>query len=408
MRAFIYVAILMPTSALAGGYIIPNENARDLALSQAAVANQTGPEAVLLNPAALAGPIGLAISASGELLINRTTWSDPKLGSSTLTPQNNWPPAGAISLGDHIGDGMAWGIGIGAAVPAGGSLVWPNGWPGQDYIQSVDQKVYLFGAAAAFQPLPYIKIGASYLRYQAEEELHQGINFIDHYGSGALGLAGGANAFGLGIQIKAPSIPLSIAASYKHTGTLALKGDAHFTGVPAPFTPLIHDQTVTESVKLPNVLDVGAAYAVARNVTVMAAYTFERWSVYNEDKFVGADGFTVTVPRNYNNAHVYRLGVEWQLMPELAVRAGGQRSISSQPATTLSPSLTDGDSWSYSLGAGVTVVPSLRIDAAYQHAIFDSVTAAGIETLPGTYKTHVDLFSVGVTWRCALALTSRH
>ena len=78
MRNLIFVlTILAPASALAGGYVIPNENARDLALAEASVADQTGPEAIFLNTAALAGPEGLAISASGELLVNRTTWSDP-------------------------------------------------------------------------------------------------------------------------------------------------------------------------------------------------------------------------------------------------------------------------------------------------------------------------------------------
>jgi len=402
MRKLFYsngVLAIASTSAFAGGYMIPNENARDLALSQAAIADQTGPEAVLINPAAVAGPIGLALSASGELLANRTTWSEPTLGSATLIPQYNTPPAGAISFGNRLGREMAWGMGVAAAVPAGGSLVWPNGWQGQDYIQSVDQKVYLFGAAAAFQPLRYVKIGVSFLRYQAQEELHQAINFLDHHGSAALGLAGGANSFGLGIQIQAPWFPLVVAASYKHSGTLTLDGDVHFTGVPTPFTALIHDQSVTEKLTVPNVLDVGAAYPISRNVKALATYTFERWSVYKADKFVGSDGFTVTVPRNYNNAHVLRIGAEWQLTSQWTIRAGGQRSLSSQPSDTLSPTLTDGHSWAYSIGAGVTVVPSLRFDAAYQHVIFDAVTATGTDALPGTYKTHVDLFSVGLTWR---------
>ena len=398
--------ILAPASALAGGYVIPNENARDLALSEASVADQSGPEALFLNTAALAGPEGLAISASGELLVNRTTWSDPALGNATLIPQNNLPPTGAVSFGTHLGSGMAWGIGIGAGVPAGGSLIWPNGWQGQEFIQTVDQKVYMFGAGAAFQPIPYLKIGATFLRYEAQEELHQSLNFLDHEGSAAIGMSGGSSTFGLAIQFNAPTIPLSIGANYKHSGDLPLEGDVHFTGVPPSFTSLIHDQTVTESLKIPNVLDVGAAYALVPNVKLMGTYTFERWSFFKEDKFVGADGFSVVVPRNYNNAHVYRLGLEWQLasLSELTVRLGGLRSISSQPTDTVSPTISDGNSWAYSIGAGVNATPNLRFDAGYQHAIFDAVTASGTETLPGTYKTHVDLFSVGISWRTDLGL----
>jgi long-chain fatty acid transport protein len=402
--------ILAPASALAGGYVIPNENARDLALSEATVADQHGPEALFLNIAALAGPEGLAVSSSGELLVNRTTWSDPNLGTATLVPQNNTPAVGAISFGQHFGSGMAWGIGAGAGIPAGGRIVWPNSWPGQQFIQTVDQKVYVLGVGGAFQPLPYVQLGVSYLRYQATEVLRQELNFLDHFGDADLGLSGGANSFGLALQVKFPNIPLSLGANYKHSGNLGLSGDAHFTAVPASFTPMIHDQAVSEQLTIPNVLAVGAAYAVVPNIKLMFTYSWERWSVYTEDKFVGADGFTVVVPRNYQNAHVYRAGIEWNLeaLPEVTARFGGLRSISPQPTDTISPSLTDGDSWAFSIGAGVNATPNLRLDAGYQHAIFDAVTASGTETLPGTYKTHVDLFSIGFSWRTDLGLTQPH
>ena len=42
---------------------------------------------------------------------------------------------------------------------------------------------------------------------------------------------------------------------------------------------------------------------------------------------------------------------------------------------------------------------ALRVDLGWQHAFFDDVTASGTEALPGTYKTQVDLFSLGVNWR---------
>jgi long-subunit fatty acid transport protein len=141
------------------------------------------------------------------------------------------------------------------------------------------------------------------------------------------------------------------------------------------------------------------------NLTVMGTFTYENWSVYHSDTFIGDSGFQVVVPRNYNNAQVYRLGVEWDHVPflsQLTLRVGALRSISPQPTDTVSPSLTDGDSWAVSAGVGYDVIPALRIDLGYQHAIFDNVTATGTETFPGTYKTQVDLISLGVNWRIDL------
>lgn len=395
-------------AASAGGYFIPQVNARDLALSSAATADQVGPEALFLNVAELAGLDGLSISLSGEVLANRTTWSDPNLGSSSLIPQYNTPPSGEISYGRHINHDMAFGAAIGVDVPAGGSLVWPNGWQGQESIQSVSQQIFRIGGGVGFQPVPWIKIGASYLRYQATEELHQSLNFLDHYGDGGIGLSGGANSFGLGIGIHVPTIPLSIGAQYTHSGGLSLDGDAHFTNVPPSFTTLLHDQKVHEDLTVPNTLSVGAAYAVQPNVTLMAAYSWERWSVYQSDTFVGADGFTVVVPRNYRNAHVYRSALEWQLsgLPQLTMRFGALRSVSSQSRDTLSPSLTDGNSWAGSIGAGFNVAPTFRIDFGYQHAWFDVVTATGADAFPGSYSTHVDIFSLGFTYRSDVGMAA--
>jgi long-subunit fatty acid transport protein len=63
---------------------------------------------------------------------------------------------------------------------------------------------------------------------------------------------------------------------------------------------------------------------------------------------------------------------------------------------TVSPSLTDGSSWAFSVGAGYNILPHLRVDVGYQHAFFDTVTASGTEAFPGSYDTHVDLLSIGI------------
>jgi long-chain fatty acid transport protein len=403
MRNLIIAAtILVPAAAHAGGYVIPQENARDLALAQAAVADQTGAEALFLNVAALAGQIGVNISASGEVLINRTDWSDPTLGKASMDAQVNTPPSFAASYGAKLENDMAWGVAVGMDVPAGGSLKWPTGWQGQEAIQSVKQMVFAFGGGAAIQPLPFLKLGVHYVRFQATEELHQSLNYLDHYGDAGLAMSGGANGFGAGLEVRVPTVPLSFGVNYSHSADLNLEGKAHFTNVPVPFQPLLHDQGVTEHLIIPNVLFVGAAYEVIPNLKVMAAYDFERWSTYKKDEFKGADGFTVVVPRNYKNAHVIRAAAEWQQMPfltELTGRIGLLRSISDQPSDTVSPSLTDGSSWALSVGAGYNVMPSFRIDLGYQHAFFDKVTASGTEAFPGSYQTTVDLVSLGINWR---------
>ena len=119
----------------------------------------------------------------------------------------------------------------------------------------------------------------------------------------------------------------------------------------------------------------------------------------------------MNVPRNYNNAYVFRVAGEWEktpFLPALTLRAGALRSMSSQPTDTVSPSLTDGNSTALSVGAGYNFTPALRVDFGYQHALFDKVTATGVEAFPGSYNTKVELFSLGINWRSDLGMSSSH
>ena len=406
MRKLIAALLLAPATAFAGGYAIPNENARSLGLSQSDVAAQTGPEATYQNAAALAGLNGLGLTGSVEVIYNQTDWSDPTLGSASLRAHPNTPPMLAASYSGKIGDGdMRYGVGIAFLVPGGGSLFWPTGWPGAGRIQSVDQKVYLTQVGAGFQPIAHVKVGASFLWYRVTEALSQQLDFAGPTATASLGLAGNAYTFGLSGQFDVPDVPLTFGIDYRHQAFTTLEGQAHFDNVPSQFATQLQDQNASEHLTIPNQLFLGASYDIVMkdrgDLRLMFTYTLERWIVYRQDQYVGDKGLVITVPRNYHNAQVYRAGGEYSHLPfltPLTLRLGLQRSISEQPLDTVSPTLTDGDSTAISVGAGFNLTQSLRLDVGFQYAFFDSVTATGADAFPGTYKTHVTLVSGGVTW----------
>ena len=394
---------LLPASALAGGYFIPNQNARDLGLSQAAVAAQTGPEAAYQNPAALAGQRGFSVSASLQAVLNQTDWTgtDALPGSASLEPKWSTPPALSLAWGHGLPNDMAYGVGLFFLTPGGGALNWPANWPGAQKVQTVSQQVFLAGFSLAFQPAPFLKLGGALTYTRVVEELTQKVGFGDHLADARLGLGGGGFGYSAAIQLDAPWFPLTLAASYLHKADVQLTGAVHFSGVPPTFQSLLQDQGITAGLTVPNSLHVGASYLLPLEIRLMADWSFERWSVYANDTFVGDHGFTVTVPRAFVDAQVYRLAAEWSHVggTGLVVRLGGLRSVSPQPTATVSPSLPDTSSWAFSVGAGYEIIPALRVDVGYQHAIFDPLTASGTEALGGTYNTRVELLSLGLTFR---------
>jgi long-chain fatty acid transport protein len=402
MRTLIVALLLCPAAALAGGYAIPNPNPRELALAQATVAAQNGPEAILMNTAALAGQSGFQAAASLQYLDNRTSWSDPALGSASTRSHPNYPPALSVSWGAQLSNGMAYGLGVGAQVPAGGSLFWPTNWPGAQRIQDVDQRGYQLRAGGALEPFKGVKLGAAFGWWQVTEKLTQQINYVAFSAPATLGLSGGGAFFSLSTELRAPGIPLVLGVDYKSQTPVTLHGKAHFTDVPPSFQPPLIDQAATEKVTLPSELFLGLAYQATPNLQLMASWSLEGWHVYTGDTYVGDKGFVVSVPRNYRDATVWRFGAEYArlpALPALTLRAGLLRSISEQPKTTIDPSLSDADSWAPSIGAGYEVRPGLRVDLGYSYAFFDKVTASGPDAFPGSYKTTAHLLSLGVTWR---------
>jgi long-chain fatty acid transport protein len=402
MRLLLASVLLWPSAALAAGYSLPTQNPRDLALAQAAVAAQEGPAAVLANLAALAGPQGLAVFGAGQLIDNRTRWTDPTLGSSRTKDHPAWPPSLALSYGGMLPGERPYGVGLGLLLMGGGSMFWPEGWAGATRIAYVDQRSFQARGGGAVEVAKGLRLGAAAVFYRMTEELVQDVNYLSSVGRAQVGLAGNAWAYALSAQLDAPFAPVSLGVDYRHKGNMTLKGKAHFTGVPPAYQPSLQDQGARQDTTVPNELYLGLAWRVTPRLAVMGAWSLERWVVYGEDRFVGDKGFTVTVPRDYRNGWVWRAGAEYQApawAPALALRAGIQRSISDQPSATLSPTLSDASSWGFCLGAGYQLTPGLRADLGYMLAILDRVTASGLEAFPGSYTTTAHFLSVGVTWR---------
>ena len=87
---FVTAALLLPAAAFAGGYAVPNTNARDLAMAGSAGAAQKDATAAYVNPAALSGLEGLSVVVNGTMIDFRSTWNAPDGSASS---QSNLIPS---------------------------------------------------------------------------------------------------------------------------------------------------------------------------------------------------------------------------------------------------------------------------------------------------------------------------
>lgn len=395
-------ALLLPVAALAGGYAVPNVNARDLAMSGSAQAAQDDAAATYALPAALARLNGLSLSADVSLIDFRSTWTDPTSGAtSTMIPKGAFPPALYAAYGLALSNGMRVGVGAGLTIPGGGYVFWEPNWPGRNEIISVDRKVYGTYLTAGVQLMPQLRLGGGVVYYRTTEHLIQGVNFLNSTpGQIELGTAGGALSYDVSTEVQPIlSLPLTIAFDYKHQGVQTLNGQAHGTNIPAALLPRLLDQNVSHVLTFPNQLNLAAALRPIAPLLLTFDWTWERFHVYKQDVFLGDRGVSVVVPRDYKNGYTLRAGAEIKVLPVLKLRAGILRDTSPSRASTLSPTLPDSDSTAVTFGVGIDPTPNLEISAAYFYDKEDSITTTGTEAFPGTYDTRANIFALSVTWK---------
>jgi long-chain fatty acid transport protein len=404
-KTLVAFALALPALALAGGYSVPNVSPRDLGMSGSLVAAQNSAAAAFANPAALATVPGLNLSAAGALIDFSSSYKDPLGVSPSVSTDTNLatPPAVFASWGAKFPNGMRYGVGAGVTIPGGGNVFWPNNWPGQFDILTVDRRIYGTYLTAGIEPLPWLRVGGGFIWYRGTEKLVQRIaGTADVVGS--LATSGNAYAYDVSLELE-PLEHLRLAFDYKHKGDMDLKGHAVFTGtnIPPQLAPLTLDQAVSHRLTFPNTIGAGASYQVTPAVLVTGSFTWDRFRVYQTDSFIGDLGANITVPRNYNNGYTWRLGAEVAAMPKLKVRAGALRDVAPTPSEWLSPTIPDSNVWGASVGASYEVIRGLTVDAAYFHAFYDEVTTprgadGTFNVFPATYDTHANIVSLGVTW----------
>ena len=405
MRNLLLAILLAPAAALAGGYVVPNVNARDLSMVGAPVAAQDSAAAAYQNPSALAKLDGLNISIGASLVDLRTTWTDPTGVNNPVdnVPKAAFPPSIFAAYGFTLPESlnsMKMGVGAGFTVPGGGYVFWPGGWPGQYEILTVDRKIYGIYATAGLQVIPQLRVGGGLVYYAGTEYLVQGLNFLSSSGQINLGTSGGKASYDVSAELTPlTDVPLTIAIDYKHQGVMDLQGHAHGENVPVGLQPRLLDQVVSHPLTYPNQLNVGVAYNPIKPLLLAFDWTLERQVVYQEDVFTGDKGVTVTVPRDFHNDWTLRLGGEFQAIPQLRVRAGIEYDHAPQPTHTVSPTLPTANTIDIGLGAGFMVAPGLEINAAWFHAFYETIAATGPEAFPGSYDTKTNIYALNVTWQ---------
>ena len=200
----------------------------------------------------------------------------------------------------------------------------------------------------------------------------------------------------------------SLGFNWRGGFTIDYAGDLELD-IPSPPGPLPEEGTVEAPFSFPHVLGIGAAFNLSDQVILTADVHYVLWSAF-EVIVVEADvpGLPIAldfppIPENFKDSFLFRVGVQYQMNENFALRGGFLYDQTPQPVESMDPMLPDSNRWALTAGFGFKV-GSILIDAAYQYEPFKdrtspnrSIEAYQIGPLnlgEGTYSTTAHLFGV--------------
>lgn len=202
-----------------------------------------------------------------------------------------------------------------------------------------------------------------------------------------------------------------IGATYRSRLKQKLKGDAEFTGVPSALSalPVFKNGTIRSDVTLPDSASLSLYHNIDEKWAVMADLTWTGWRTFDElrirfDNPAQPDSVVTT---KWENSMRYSFGVSFKPIDTLTLRTGVAYDETPIPdAQHRTPRIPDTDRTWIAFGAGYKLTDRINLDFGYVHIFFKDAYTAKVPVgedalrggLNGTYKGHVDIVSLQMTY----------
>jgi long-chain fatty acid transport protein len=400
--AILSISLLFQDTTLAGA---PVHGAKAAAMGTAFVGVADDPSAIMHNPAGLTQLKGTNMYGGGTVVIPSTEYISPS-GASEDTNFHVFPPPHFYISSDFNMGNVVLGLGIFSPFGIGGRY-----WSEQGLTRYISTESTIatlsVNPTLAWKVTPKLSLGVGiyYLHSfsTAEKMLDQSM-FGAPDGKFSLNADGGGWGYNLGILF-APIEKLHFGFAFRSKVSIDQKGEAELENIAPALQPIFggsHFKTDVEtSVALPEIASFGIAYKPATRLTLAFDVEWVRWSRFNQQSIdfkneVPAAGLSdLLIDLDWNDQWLIKLGLEYYLTENFALRTGYAFVESPVPDNTLSPANPDGDGHNFSIGFGYKIGKWI-VDGFYTIEIFKDRDVNN-DTLSGEYKSisHFIGFSIG-------------
>ena len=410
--------------AVAGGYIIPHQTARGLALSNAVTAGVNDASAVYYNPAALSEVQGENLLGSGTY-VNLQNSVENSGRKSTNKHDDNF--LASFFANYHI-PGSDFTLGIGTYAPFGLVTKYDSDAFTRFAAINTELKTIYVTPALSWNPSNYFSLGAGLSFVHASAAFSRALCLDPiSFCTQPLGLEGtvrltdtaNAFAYNLGLLVK-PTDNLKFGFSYRS------RVDLRFDNADAKFRGSFSIPTVKANVSplpLPPVIDVGLFWQITPTWGAEFVYEYTRWSEFQNFAVtlsptpiflplgVPIPGFKL--PEDWRNTSTIRFGSYYALNKNWELRGGMALEQTPVPNKTLSPAIPDANKLTLNAGVGYKW-EKFSVDLGYMAVFYKTrrVTNDELEGLPATaplfyagapgkdkYQTFVNFVTFSIGYR---------
>jgi long-chain fatty acid transport protein len=377
--AILVVLLFAATSAMAAGFRLPEAGAKAMGMGFSFVAQADDPSAIYFNPAGIVQLEGQNVMIGGTYIRENGA---KFTGTTPLTLNNLGPPPTFNTESETQKDldffvpnaywtrkhskNLAYGVGIFA--PFGLGQEYENRQTSifRNQVTKVEIQTIVVNPTIAwrFNDVIAVGVGIDFMYGKARLEqtgvVRLGNPPLDQVNIFQLDLDGDGTAWGFNFGfLVTPSEHWKFGAAYRSQFNLKIEDAdvdvSNINGAVIPPGGVPTGTAADTTLNLPPTLALGVAY-VRDRLTVEVGLDWTFWSKFQE-VFIDIRDNTPFLPdspreQNWEDVVAVRLGGEYRITDQFAMRLGIYFDESPVPEETMSPLLPDADRFHYTAGAG--------------------------------------------------------
>jgi len=332
-----FLAMLVPTAAGAGGFYLQEQSPLGLGRAFAGeAAAATDASTVYFNPAGMTLLQGSSLTAGAHALFVTSAQADrgttrtvpglatpiPTGGGNGGNPFDNPVIVPAAYGAFRVHESPLW-FGIGISAPFGLKVTYDPDWFGRyDSIRS-ELKTINIQPSVAYALTDRISVGAGLDLQTMDAELTNALpNVSPLLPDGRLRLKGDDLAVGWNAGLMADLGAVRIGAHYRSRIEHDLGGRLTVAGLLGPLAAANGTRAARAPITTPDIVTLSAVAGAGGPLRVLASANWYNWSLFDRIEVRPVGGATTISEQNYKDTWGVHAAVEYDLTPDLTLRAG--------------------------------------------------------------------------------------